>query len=42
MFPAMNPLLRAPLVLVVTMGLAALMYVGIEKPCARLRKRLTD
>jgi peptidoglycan/LPS O-acetylase OafA/YrhL len=42
MFPAMNPLLRAPLVLAVTMGLAALMYVGIEKPCARLRKRLTD
>jgi peptidoglycan/LPS O-acetylase OafA/YrhL len=42
MFPAMNPLLRAPLVLLVSTVLAALMYVGIEKPCGRLRKRLTD
>jgi peptidoglycan/LPS O-acetylase OafA/YrhL len=39
---ALGALPAAILAFAISLGLAQLMYVGIERPCARLRKRLTD
>ncbi len=41
-FPTMNVLLQSALAFVVAVSLAWLMYVCVEKPCARLRRRLSD
>ncbi len=40
--PWIAPLPRAVLALSLSLGLAWLIYLGVEKPCARLRKRLAD
>jgi peptidoglycan/LPS O-acetylase OafA/YrhL len=42
LFPTMQPILRAVLALLASIVLAWLIYIGIEKPCARLRQRLSD
>jgi peptidoglycan/LPS O-acetylase OafA/YrhL len=38
----LNPALQAAVALAISIALAFALYVGVEKPCARLRKRLTD
>jgi peptidoglycan/LPS O-acetylase OafA/YrhL len=41
-FSYAHPALQAGLAFSISMGLAWVMYVVIEKPCARLRRKLTD
>ena len=40
--PEANPLVQGSVSLAIAIGLAWLIYVTVEKPCARLRKKLTD
>jgi peptidoglycan/LPS O-acetylase OafA/YrhL len=41
-FPTMDPVMQAAVSFGISLGLAWLMYVLIEKPCAALRRKLTD
>jgi peptidoglycan/LPS O-acetylase OafA/YrhL len=41
-FPQMEPTFRAALVLLASVLLAWLIYIGVERPCGRLRRRLID
>jgi len=41
-FPSMSIIAQGVLSLVLAIGLAWLIYVTVEKPCARLRRKLTD
>ena len=40
--PGLAPLLQGLVALAVSLGLAWIIYVTIERPFARLRRRLTD
>jgi peptidoglycan/LPS O-acetylase OafA/YrhL len=40
--PALAPLVQGMLALALTLALAAVLYRFLERPCARLRRRLTD
>jgi len=42
MWPAMNPVLRGVVALTLSVALTWMIYLAIERPCARLRKKLTD
>lgn len=42
LFATVHPVLRAGLALAISIALAWLIYVLIEKPCARLRRKLSD
>jgi peptidoglycan/LPS O-acetylase OafA/YrhL len=40
--PQVNHVFRGSLSLAISIALAWLIYVTVEKPCARLRRRLSD
>jgi peptidoglycan/LPS O-acetylase OafA/YrhL len=40
--PGMSHLLRGTVSLAISIALAWLIYVWVEKPCARLRRKLSD